>query len=421
MVRRMVCIMLIAVLASGCGKLSIISDSGEVHSLEQRDERVIEFWHTYSDEESRIFEEELIPLFERTYPGIKIKPVRLVNNNELKYSLIARSSSNRGPDVVRMDIAWIPELSQSRLLLPLNQFPDFGEIKEGFRREVMDVGYYNNQYYSLPLNMNTKIGIFNRELLRKAGLTEPPRTLKETLDIARLYHYKIGMGGLETWKILPYIYGMGGVMTDPSYSRATGYLNGEATVQAVELLFNLYKDGIIERSAINGGGNNWEGVRGGNVLMTDEGPWYYSILKGPELVTAIKLTSRTSFPEGTGTFSILGGENLVIMKRSKEPEAAWQFVKWMTAKEAQLMMAQTGLIPTNKEAAKALNVVKDSFIFPYVEALEHPFLRPPVKRWSKIDEIFTQYMRKIFQGDLTAREGLNRAAAEIDLLLTDND
>ncbi|GAA3329038.1 hypothetical protein GCM10020331_075450 [Ectobacillus funiculus] len=43
------------------------------------------------------------------------------------------------------------------------------------------------------------------------------------------------------------------------------------------------------------------------------------------------------------------GKNLVIMKGSQHPSAAWQFVKWMVSKEPQELMLKSGLIPINKE------------------------------------------------------------------------
>ncbi|MNH28138.1 Bacterial extracellular solute-binding protein [compost metagenome] len=109
--------------------------------------------------------QELIPDFERKNPDIRVNYINLANNNELKYSLIARASSNRGPDVVRMDISWVPEFSHQGLLEPLTGFPGFELLHNVFHRKAMSVGYYKNQYYSLPLNLYTKSAIFNRELL----------------------------------------------------------------------------------------------------------------------------------------------------------------------------------------------------------------------------------------------------------------
>ncbi|MNF16953.1 hypothetical protein D3C80_2202190 [compost metagenome] len=66
-------------------------------------------------------------------------------------------------------------------------------------------------------------------------------------------------------------------------------------------------------------------------------------------------------------------------------------------------------------------VSRDSYLYPYVDAMDHSFLRPPVKNWSKIEKVYIEYLHKIFLGECSVRDGLNRAAAEIDKLLMDSD
>ncbi|WP_410514932.1 extracellular solute-binding protein [Paenibacillus sp. BR2-3] len=421
MVIRWIPLLLILLLTAGCGSTSVISNPKQVQTLDGNGKTVITFWHTYNDAETRLLVQELIPAFERNNPNIRVKCTNLANNNELKYNLIARASSNRGPDVVRMDISWVPEFTQKGLLEPLNGLPGFEALKPVFHQKAMSVGHYKNQYYSLPLNLYTKSAIFNRKLLMRAGRTEAPRSMSEVLELARKHRYTIGLGGLEAWDTLPYIYSLGGSFMNENFTRASGYLNGEDTVRAVEMLAGLYKEHLIHLSAATLNSDNWEAVRSGNMLVTDEAPWFYSLLKDSEIHDALKQTLPAPFPQGKGPSSIIGGENLVILKGSRHPAEAWAFMKWMTGKEAQLIMARAGLIPTNREAVQALSVSTDSYLYPYVEAMDDTFLRPPVKNWSKIEEVYTLYLHKIFLGKLSVKDGLDDAASEIDTLLADSN
>lgn len=422
MAGRWISILLIVFLAAGCGRAKVITNPGEVQSLNGNKIKVIEFWHTYSDEESRILEGEMIPSFERQYPDIKIMPVRKAYNAGLKNTLIARASSDRGPDVVRMKMDWVPDFYQSGLLMPLNQFPDFGKVRDALNnRKATSAGFDQKQVYSLPMDLYVQAAIFNRELLKRAGYAEPPGTMEEILELARRKRYVIGLGGLDTWRTLPYLYSLGGTLTDPGFSKATGYLNGEASVRAVEKLLLLYKEGLIDQNVGEEGGDNWEGVKTGNVLVTGEGPWFYNIWTDPELQRALTCTIPMPFPHDKGPSPIADGEDLVIMKGSKQPEAAWTFLKWMTGKEAQLTMSRTGLFPTNSEAAKSMKVNRDSYIYPYQESLDYAFQRPSVQNWNKIDEVYTHYMRQIFRGEISPKDGLTRAAKEIDGLLSVHD
>lgn len=410
---KMLVLATLLLFASGCGQQSIITDKSSVASLNDNKVYEIEFWHTYSDAETQILEDQLIPAFEKVHPDVRVHPVRQANDNELKYTLISKASSDRAPDVVRMDIAWVPEFSQSGLLLPLGDNPDYDEVMSALQSNTGSAGYYEGQHYSLPVNMNTKVAIYNRALLKEAGLTDPPASFAEVIELAKKHRFKIGIGGLDAWKSLPYIYALGGIMTSDDYKKASGYLNSDKTIHAVEQLVSLYNEQLIDRNIISGGADNWEGVKTGRILVTDEGPWFYSIFEGDELKRAIDSTVAVPFSPDYGPASILGGEDLVIMQGAEYPAQAWAFMKWMVREDSQIAMSKTGLIPTNMKA-KVIKAQDDSFIPPFTQALDQTFLRPPVKHWGKIEEIYLDYMIRIFQGELSAREGLTEAAEQID-------
>ncbi|WP_419876142.1 extracellular solute-binding protein [Candidatus Pristimantibacillus sp. PTI5] len=417
MASRWASLLLLLVWTAGCGSQSVISDPKNVQMLHGNEKTEITFWHTYNDKETWLLDQELIPAFERENPAIRVRSINLANNNELKNNLIVRASSNRGPDVVRMDISWVPEFSCKGLLEPLNRFSGFENIQNTLHRKTMSVGFYQNQYYSLPLNLYTTALIFNRELLERAGYSEPPGTMEEVLELARKKHYTIGLGGLEAWDTLPYLYSLGGAFMNGDFSKASGFLNSKETIRAVEQLASLYRDEQIDISVLINNVDNWAGVRSGELLMTDEAPWFYGLLNPADLDRALKQSLPVPFPRSNGLASIIGGENLVIMKGNKNRDEAWAFMKWMTGKDAQLVMSRAGLIPTNREAVDALTVGRESYLNAYLESMNNTFLRPPVKNWSKIDEVYTMYLRKIFLGELTAKDGLDQAASEIDDLL----
>ncbi|WP_445506520.1 extracellular solute-binding protein [Niallia sp. 03190] len=421
MLWRYVSFVLIILLMTGCSNSSMISNPNEVRKLHDSEKQIITFWHTYNDKETEVLEEELIPAFEKEYPNIQVRSVNLAFDIELKNSLMARSFSNRGPDVVRINISWIPEFSQKGFLEPLNTFPDFENIHNRFNPKFINIGLRNNIYYSIPLNIYTKAAIFNREILEKLGYSKPPSTMNEVLNLARQHHFSIGMAGLSSWDSFAYLYSLGGTVTDKNFHKASGYLNGDKTLHAVKQLTELYKDKLIDLPVDKlSARENWNRMESGNMLMVDDGPWFYSLLSDASLNQAHKLTLPVPFPNNNRPVSIIGGENLVIMKGSKHPEEAWIFMKWMTAKKAQLLMAQTGLIPTNMEAAKILEESGKSYPYSsYVEAMNYAFLWISDKNWYKIDKVYTDYLIKIFAGELSVKEGLDRAAAEIDELLAE--
>ncbi|MGG3623078.1 extracellular solute-binding protein [Bacillus gobiensis] len=426
MALKWISIFLIIGLIAGCGNQSVISNPKEVEKLHKNQKTSITFWHTYNDKETDLLEQNIIPAFEKANPNIHVESINLASNSELKNILVAQTSSKRGPDVARLDVGLIAEFSNKELFEPLSELPDFKSIRQRFQPEAMETGYYKGDYYSIPLNLYTKAAIFNQELLKDAGYSTPPSTMDDVLKIARKHNYTIGLGGLDTWDTIPYIESLGGVISDEKFSKTSGYLNSERTIQAVEQLKSLNKEHVInipEYSDVNLDQiENWDELMNGKMLMVDEGPWfYYNLQSEEELNRALKLTVPAPFPHNEGPANVIGGENLVMMKGTKHRLEAWTFLKWMTEKETQLTMTKSGLIPTNKEAVDTFTSMQDSYHFPYSETADQAFSWPPVKNWSKIEEVYTYYLSEIFKGKLSVKEGLDRAAAEIDKLLADSD
>jgi multiple sugar transport system substrate-binding protein len=411
--------LLLLMLLSGCGTGDFISTPSKVSELPDASGRTVEYWHTYSDEETRILEQELIPAFEQTHPGIRIQPVRQANNDQLKNTLFTRAVSQRGPDVVRMDIAWIPEFVQRELLLPLEENSGFADVRRQLRPDVMSLGERGGHAYSLPLDVNTKIAIYNKRLLHAAGLTKLPESMRDILAIAERTGSRVGIGGLEPWAFLPYLYAMGGSFLNPTYTKASGYLNSSESVQAVQELVDGYNRGVIDPILLQGKRDIWWEVKDGSVLMTDEGPWFYSVLDSEEQRRALENTLRAPVPalSPDRPTSIVGGESLVLLKNSHVSAEAWVFMEWMVGKEAQLDMAKTGMIPTNLEAVKELSGESGTYTATYLEALRSSFLRPPVGNWTRVNEAFRLGMKQIFEGKTPVKAGLDQLAAQLDALL----
>ncbi|MBB6671333.1 extracellular solute-binding protein [Cohnella nanjingensis] len=410
------------VLASGCAKNGIIENGAAVGRLDDAPVKTVVVWHTYSDEENRVFEESVIPAFERENPGIRIESVRQSSNQEYQAALISRASANKTPDVVRLDYAWIPRFASHGLLEPLDGYPGYGEVASQIGARLLELNRIGDRTYGLPLNRNVKAAIYNRSLLEAAGLTRPPDSLRTLVAIARKQHLVLGMSGLEMWQSLPYFFALGGKLADDRFARTAGYLNSEDSIRAAETMAGLYREGVLNPNLLNGAGDLWSEVSGGGkVLMMDEGPWYYSILMNVANPKAdlLKTTLAAPFPSDGANGPIIGGESLVMTRGTVHKAEAWTFIRWMMRKETQTAMFAAGLIPTNADAladvkeAGAANTYMDAFL----KGIEHAYYRPPLPRWNEIEKIYEEAMEDIFLGVRDVRGILNEASAAIDQVL----
>lgn len=414
-------------LVAGCMRTSLVPDNEDPKQQNGDTGRFaveLEYWHTYSDIEQEVFLTKVLPLFEKQYPHIRINAVRKDYTNQFKDTLLFAVADNKQPDVMRMDIIWVPEFAKKEALMELSDMSGFQNVKETFIGSLIQTNMYKGGYYGLPVNSNTRAAIYNKTLLLEAGLKEPPRTFKELvaaterLRLKRPDVYGIGVCCSNGWGMLPYFWSLGGELTDEQYTKASGYLNHDDSRAALRQMKEWLDRGIVSRSILGEVPGTWDGILKGQLLMIDEAHWFHTINStgaNKELLDDVVISLFPDGGSGEGT-SVIGGENLVIFNQSNHKQEAWQFIRWMTSEEPQRIMGETGLIPTIKELE---NTVQSPLFKPYLEQLKQAKPRPPVPNWTVIDEVFARMVERILTDEMSIPEATDKAAAQIDALLAE--
>jgi len=385
----------------------------------------IEYWHTYSDAEEKVLVEKIKPLFEQEHPSIELKLTRMPYEG-LKDQVIAAVAGDAAPDLMRMDIVWVPELAAKGALAKVSDKEGFDQIKSSVFEGPLATNHYEGAYYGVPLNTNTKIAIYNKATLEEAGLQGAPKTMDELVQAAEALKAKgkqgIGMSGMHSWGLLPYFWSLGGKLTSDDYTTVDGFLNSPESIKALETMVDWNKKGLVIPPLMGGEPGAWDGLKSGQYLMVDDGPWFYSILLGDKENTFNPLdnTVRGLIPEGPGgSRSVVGGEDLVIFANAKHPDEAWTFMQWMLTEEPQKIMAETGLIPTNKAAAGTIDTTATPFVKEYIDQLNTALPRTPIPQWGEMETIFNLAMEKAFRGEQKPADALNDAVKQINKLLSE--
>ncbi len=381
-------------------------------------ETEITFWHTYSEGEEKVFLEQVVPAFETAHPDVKINAIRMPYEG-LNQQIITAVAGNTAPDLVRMDITWVAQFAKLGALKALDEMDGFQEILGGALPGPMATTLYKGLHYGLPMNTNTTTGVFNLERLKELGFDAPPTTLEELLGAADLAEpqnekWLFAVQGSFNWAMLPFIWTLGGSITDDAYTTATGYLNGEATVKALETVKSWYDNQLIGACILGEEPATWGGIENGNYAMVVEGPWFYSAGE-----TKPNLPSATIPAVDGRSISIVGGEDLVMLKGTKNAEAAWTFMRFMMTAEAQLPMVIAGMIPTMAALLDQVDISGSPWMEAYLEQLKTAMPRTPSAEWPSIEEILNLTFESILRGAVSAQEGLDSAAAQIDVLLAE--
>ena len=382
----------------------------------------INFWHHYSAQsaENETLMNVLIPAFKAENPGIKVNAVSH-EWAELHDKVLVSANSNALPDVARCDIAWLPEFQKMGILVALDEeMPNFAEASGKLLDSAMSTAIINGHYYALALNTNSKIVFYNKAMLEAAGVSIPA-TMEEWIEAVKKLSGENSKGqqvwgwnepALAGWNICPFIWSFGGALTNEDQTIATGYINGPATVKAVETFAELVKAGAI--TGFNAGDIPMtDGFGTGRYAMMLEGPWKSAELAGayPDVAYG---TAPIPAGEG-GSISVLGGED-IAMFNTPNKEAAWKFMQFMTGEYAETEMAKCGQIPVNRAALES-DTVKAADYAPFIEAIQTAKARPTVAAWSEMDNGLQVAMNAVVTGEKTAQEAMDELAVAWDALL----
>ena len=412
-IKKILAILLCAVLSLAA--LTAVAESSETPVT-------INFWHHYSAQsaENETLMNVLIPKFESENPGIKVNAVSH-EWAELHDKILVSASSKSLPDVARCDIAWLPEFQKMGVLVALDEaMPDFAQVSGQLLDSAMSTAKIGGHYYALALNTNSKILFYNTAMLEAAGVAVPT-TMDEWVSAVRALAGQNANGqqvwgwnepALSGWNICPFIWSFGGSLTNEEQTVATGYINSEATVKAVDTFATLVKEGAL--TGFNSGDIPMtDGFGTGRYAMMLEGPWKTAELAGayPDVAYG---TAPIPAGEG-GSTSVLGGEDIAMFTTANQ-EAAWKFMQFMTSEYAETAMAEVGQIPVNKAALES-DTVKNASYAPFIEAIQTAKARPTVAAWSEMDNELTNAMTAVVSGDKTAQEAMDELAVVFDKLL----
>jgi multiple sugar transport system substrate-binding protein len=164
------------------------------------------------------------------------------------------------------------------------------------------------------------------------------------------------------------------------------------------------------------------GLASGSISMIMDGPW--------DLPTFRKMKNIdwavASLPEGPkGKATYIAGESLAIFKQSKNPDATWTFVKWVTQPKIQAMFSiSSGYLPVRKsvlerEEYKAF-LERDHAMKSFVEQITIARQRPTIEKYYvNINQFLADAIEQTLIGNKAPKQALDEAAEKSNKLLNE--
>lgn len=382
---------------------------------------------------------ELIPEFEQE-TGITVE-VDFIEYMKLHDKQVLEMSKPQGGDydVVAWTIFWKNEFVAKGLLTPLSQFfanpplvmPDYDpeDIVPAYLESGAVVGGQKGYLpgvtqglYGVPFGAETSILAYRTDLFEQHNL-KVPETYDELLQTATWISQNVpnmkgftsrGASGHQiTAAWLLHLSPYGGAVFDDQWNPI---LNNAAGVQAAETLKTL-----LDNSPA--GVNSYGFGEAANAFLQGQAAMYLDSHK----IAAMSRDPRQSTVDGRVGFALhpraqtclseTGGQAMGIPANSKNKEAAFLFIQWMTSRRIDKKIAEIGGDPIRKSTLADPELQQTHPEYPILlKQLECANVdwRPLIPEWDSLNSpIIGVALSEFATGSKTAQQALDEAATKI--------
>jgi multiple sugar transport system substrate-binding protein len=112
--------------------------------------------------------------------------------------------------------------------------------------------------------------------------------------------------------------------------------------------------------------------------------------------------------------TILGGWAVGIPKSSKNQDAAWKFIQFITQPD---ISAEYSVTFSSRKSAAGNEKYQDPLAKPFIDALNYAQPLPQIPQLNQIKQIVFDHIQLALSGKATPEEAMNQASKAIDELL----
>lgn len=383
------------------------------------------------DESTTQYWGDIKAAYEASHEGVTIEMVDLGSTDYMTVLATELSGSGSDFDVVTIkDVPGYATLVQKNAILALDDYIKADGVDLAQYAGATDQVLVDGKLYELPFRNDFWVVFYNKDLFDAKGVPYPTNdmTFEQYDELARkmtdtTFGSQVYGAHYHTWRSAVQLFGvLDGEHTilDGEYSAFQPYY---------EMVLNQEKDGVARKyTDLKTEGLHYSAAfSGGDVAMLNMGSWFIatmiSNLQSGEYDSSLCGNwGIVKYPhaEGVEAGSTLGTiTGLSVTTASDTPDAAWEFVKWVSGEEGAAVMASSGNFPaimtnevkdmiaglegfpTDPESKEALSVSNLYLEVPYGENV------------SEINSVLDSYHGSIMTGEMSIEEGIQKMNEEV--------
>jgi len=311
----------------------------------------------------------LIADFNKQYPQIKVSFEPVPDNYGTK--LLTQMAANDAPDVFQTGDGDVPMWVSKGGAGDISDYVKGKDNLPGvdssvFYPSLWQTGQVNGKQYYFTKDSTPLAVYYNKDLFDKAGVPYPKdgwtwqdfqdMAVKLTSGEGTNKQYGVALPGNWTRGVEPFVFQNGGDITSPDGTTATGYLNSDATVAAVQYYVDLYNKYKVTPTAADMN-TTFKGVdmfQTGRVAMNLTGIWPESgYAADPKMHFGV-----VGLPQGKVRANVICWAGFGLYSGSKQPDQSWLFLRYIGGEPGQTAFGANGL-PSMPSVADKLGISKD--------------------------------------------------------------
>ncbi|MEI5527130.1 ABC transporter substrate-binding protein [Streptomyces brasiliscabiei] len=351
----------------------------------------------------------------KLHPKEKVTYIQLPTDPDSQRQQMIQNAETKSDayTLLYLDVVWTSEFAAHQWIdkLPEKDFPLGRMLKP-----VVETGKYRDGLYSVPVGTDGGLLYYRTDLLKKAGITEPPATWAEMkADCAKVRKLPEGKGmscyagQLQKYEGLTVnfseaVNSAGGTVTDAD---GTPDVDTPEAKKGLDFLVDSLKDGTIPKAGITYQEEDGrQAFQDGKLIFHRNWPYVYALAGKSDLKGKYAVAPLPGL-NGTGSSS-LGGHNLALSSYAKNKATALDFIKFFTSedttttflKEAALAPPYTALYDDKTLAEQ----------YPYLPTLKDSVLsavpRPRVVQYGDVTSAIQQEAYAALTGEKSSSEAL---------------
>jgi multiple sugar transport system substrate-binding protein len=368
--------------------------------------------------------------YEAQNPDIKIFHQQATFRDFLQTILTSRISG-RSPDIYNAYSIWGVQLTSNGVLdTPPADIIDF--VKREYEAQTVEAATVGGKLWGVPAEVSTYLLVYNKELLKSAGYSAPPKTWDELTEMAAkitktdaqgkvtVAGYAFGptpANAVHPFRTLLFSRGKSLFSDD---LRSTNLTSPEA-IEIVTKQADMFKKGITSPSI------QVRDFPSGSVGMMITANWFKDTLRQG---------LGDAFERTVGVAPIPGGDNwrtyqysffYGVDARSRQKADAWRLVRWLNSPQepgkrscvGEMLVAMGGLTANKADIAASQAEINDAFTKPYVDVISsgRAISEKNVPQAQEIEVVVRGAIEEAWLGRKAPRDALAAANTQVESIL----